>query len=193
MKELFKKILLKLLEKIKQWLSGGEKPVENVIKEKPVSKPVKEVASHSVEEEDVGDFGDPEDPKTNFKKAEVFAMLWKPESDTSHDSVVVAWSDNISYKDIKCLITNEEGKVLFDGGVYSHYVRGLNKHGKYGGINFKVGPNSKYRKQKPIIKFYLERKGVRKFIPIDGKPEIQVLKIKERLEVNYKSNLNYKK
>lgn len=199
MKNLLKELLAKLIQEINAWLksfvsSDKKETFVEQAETKVESKPKPQIKKETEEEEEDSEVSsDPEDPKTNWKNPQIMAMLWKPESDTSHDSVVVAWSDNISYKDLYCLIEDDSGKVMFDGGVYSHYVRGLNKHGKYGGINFKVGPNSKYRGKKPIIRFYVVRKGGRKFVPIDGNDQIQVLKIKQRLEVNYKSNMNYRK
>lgn len=195
---MLKKWLVKLIKVLKKllWLIGGDTnvavtPLEPPpVSDKPAAAPapapdVKPVPTAPVES------GDHEDPSTDFTNPSILACLWKPKADHRPDAVVVCWSDNISYKDIRCLVTDVDGKVIFDGGVYSYYERGENKHGKYGGINFDIGRTARSIKPGAKISFYLKGDKARK-IPIHtGHLELELKKPRQRLEVNYKSNTNY--
>lgn len=192
----------KLLEKIIKWLEAflnklegkeGTKEIQSVETPQKVSSPTPQPVKAPNKTS-----SNPEDPITDFNKPEVFAMLWKPKRDHGPQTVIVAWSDNISYKDLRCEVVSQTGKTIADVGVEAWYERKHNKYGKFGGINFIPGRSAKQWPQNPVkVRFYINGPSGRVDVPVDGNSEIVIHKPRlasdrGRVEVNYKSNQNYK-
>jgi hypothetical protein len=138
------------------------------------------------------------DPPTDFENAVVDAFLWKPVRDHGPEPVVVAWSANINSKDLVIEVTNRNSGTIRSLGKTdftppSHYVRGANVHGKYGGINFQLNTKATNLPTQIIVKAKVKLSdGSFKYVKIGKYDQIQITAPTVRIEVNYKTN-NYRK
>lgn len=187
----------KLLNSIKKRL--GFLVEENIVKNNHSSKPsnssmevitdTEPVNNPPPAEDNITD--NPEEPITDFDNPKIKALLWKPKADYRDSVVIVAWSDNINSNDLMAKVKNRRGKVIFDGGTYPGYVRGVNKHGLYGGINFDLNRPVDKVKSGFKVSFYLKGYPNNPILVNNKHTEVVIEKPKQRLEINYKNNTNY--